>query len=105
MCRIIYNCTIAVQIRQALSGLGHLQNRAEEITHNYTVNSYVHLEMRVKRSKSWDMRYNWLRNRTTQQQFAILWDKRIHNLANYLTKHHPLSHHQIKRHDYVLNGF
>ena len=102
---LFHNCTVAVGIRNALTGLGHPQQRTDVITDNSTANSFVHSEMRVKRSKSWDMRYNWLRDRAAQRQFKIRWDKGIHNMADYFTKHHPPSHHRVKRHDYVLKGF
>ena len=102
---LFHNCTVAIGIRNALIGLGHQQGKTLVVTDNSTANSFVHSEMRVKRSKSWDMKYNWLRDRSAQQQFNILWDKGIYNLADYFTKHHPPGHHNIKRHDYILKGF
>ena len=102
---LFHNCAMAVGICHALYGLGHPQNCTEVITDNFTANSFVHSEMRVKRSKSWDMHYNLLRDRSAQQQFQIRWDKGIHNLADYFTKHHPPSHHCIKRYDYILKVF
>ena len=63
---LFHNCMTAVGIRHALNGLGHKRNRTEVITDNSTANSFVHSKMRVKRSKSWDMRYNWLRDRSAQ---------------------------------------
>ena len=74
------------------------------ITDNSTANSFVHSEMRVKRSKSWDMCFNWLRDCTAQNQFNIKWDKGIYNMADYFTKHHPPSHHRLKQTDYILKG-
>ena len=65
--------------------MGHPQTRTEVITNNSTANSLVHSEMRVKRSKSWDMKYNWMRDRMAQQQFHIKWDKGVHNMADYFT--------------------
>ncbi len=61
--------------------------------------------MREKRSKSWDMKFNWLRDCQAQQQFKIKWQKGSTNQANYFTKHHPPSHHKNKRYGYILNGF
>ncbi len=61
--------------------------------------------MRMKRSKSWDMKYNWLHDRAAQQQFNIIWDKGSRNMADYFTKHHPPSHHKIKHSDYILKGY
>lgn len=57
--------------------------------------------MHVKRSKSWDMKYNWLCDRTAQKQFHVKWDKGIHNMADYFTKYHPPLHHQSKGYDSI----
>ena len=81
--------------------MGHPQTKTEVITDNSTANSFVHSEIRVKCSKSWDMKHNWLRDRTAQNQFHIKWDKGIHNMADYFTKHHPPSHHQSKWYEYL----
>ena len=51
------------------------------------------------------MRFNWLQDRAAQNQFEIEWDKGIHNMADYFTKHHPPSHHRLKQSDYILRGF
>ena len=76
---------MAIGKRNALIGMGHVHNKTEVIIDNSTANSFVHSEMRVKRSKSWDMKYNWLRDRMAQQQFHIKWDKGIYNMANCFT--------------------
>ena len=55
----------------------------------------------LKRSKSWDMRYYWLRDRQMQRQFDIYWEEGIKNLADYFTKHHSTLDHQAKRSKYV----
>ena len=102
---IFHNCTTAIGIRNTLTAMGHPQGKTEVITDNSTANSFVHSEMRVKRSKSWDMKYNWLRDRAAQQQFHIKWDKGIHNMADYFTKHHPPAHHRSKHYDYILKNF
>ena len=102
---LFHNCCTAIGIRTALIGMGHKQDKTEVITDNSTANSFVHSEMRVKRSKSWDMKYNWLRDRVAQNQFLVKWDKGIHNMADYFTKHHPPSHHKIKRYHYILKPF
>ena len=102
---LFHNCTTAIGLRHALIGLGHTQNKTPVITDNSTTKSFVHSEMRVKRSKIWDMRFNWLRDRTAQKQFDIKWDKGIRNMADYFTKHHPPSYHRLKRSDYILHGF
>ena len=84
---------------------GHPQGKTTIMTDNSTATSFVHSSMREKRSKSWDMKFNWLRDCQAQQQFKIKWQKGSTNQANYFTKHHPPSHHKIKRYCYILNGF
>lgn len=61
--------------------------------------------MRQKRSKAWDMRYHWIRDRVAQEQFEIFWDKGTNNYADYFTKHHPPIHHQTIRPTYILKSF
>ena len=99
------NCGTAIGIRNTLIGMGHPQGKTPVITDDSTANSFVHSEMHVKHSKSWDMKYNWLRDCAAQQQFNIQWDKGTRNMVDYFTKHHLLSQHKIKRHDYILKGF
>jgi len=43
------------------------------------------------------MRYHWLREKQTKQQFRIFWDKGVNNHADYFTKHHPAKHHLYVR--------
>ena len=102
---LFLNYGTAIGICNTLIGMGYPQGKTPVITDNSTPKSFVHSEMRVKRSKSWDMKYNWLRDCAAQQQFNIQWDKGTINMADYFTKHHPPSHHKIKRHDHILKGF
>ena len=102
---LFLTCSTAIGIRNVLNGMGHPQGKTLVVTDNSTANSFVYSEMRMKRSKSWDMKYNWLRYRAAQQQFNIIWDKGSRNMADYFTKHHPPSHHKIKRSDYILKGY
>ena len=58
----------------------------------------------MKRSKSWDMRYHWLRDRENQKQFDIYWKPGIQNHADYWTKHHSVLHHRDMRPKYVRDN-
>ena len=49
---IFQNCVTAIGIRKTLIGMGHPQGKTEVITDNFTANSFIHSEIRVKRSKS-----------------------------------------------------
>ena len=50
------------------------------------------------------MRYHWLKDRSSQKQFIIYWDKGLNNFADYFTKHFPPAFHQKIRSTYILKG-
>ena len=90
---IFHNAQRAIPIRYILEQLGHPQPPTPIKTDNSTATGFIHNNIHQKKSKSWDMRYHWLRDRQTQQQFNIYWDKGTNNHADYFTKHHPVKHH------------
>ena len=49
------------------------------------------------------MRYHWLRDREAQKQFNIYWKQGDYNDADYFTKHHATTHHQVKQGDYLYD--
>lgn len=102
---IFHNCIVATGIRNTLKEMGHPQPPTPIITDNTTAHGFVHSAMRAKRSKSWDMKYNWLRDRETKNQFAIKWKTGKTNMADYFTKHHSPNVHRAERKNYVLKGF
>jgi hypothetical protein len=57
--------------------------------------------MKQKRSKAIDMRFYWILDGVAQNQFKILWKKGADNLTDYFTKHHPPTHHQRMRSQYL----
>ena len=97
---IFYNAQTALILRQILADLGHPQPATPIKTDNSTAHSFVHSNIRQKRSKSWDIRYHWLRDKALQQQLRIYWQKGIRNHGDYFTKHHPPQHHKIMRSKY-----
>ena len=98
------NAQDAVIIRIALQEIGHPQPPTPIKTDNTTAHSFVHDNIKQRKSKTWDMRWNWLRNRTVLNQLRIYWDKGILNDADYHTKHFPPAHHITQRPNYVLNA-
>ena len=102
---IYANCQAAIPIRHMLQALGHAQLPTAIKTDNKTAGQFVNKTLKLKRSKSWDMRYFWLLDRVTQQQFFIYWDKGSNNHGDYFTKHWPASYHQEIRPKYILKGF
>jgi hypothetical protein len=51
----------------------------------------------MKKLKSMDMKYHWLRCRISQMQLRHYWAAGKLNLGNYFTKHHPAILHQATR--------
>ena len=54
---------------------------------------FVHNNIYQKRSKAWDMRYHWLREKQVKNLFRIFWEKGSNNHTDYFTKYHPPKHH------------
>ena len=98
---VYHNAQTAIPIRIILQALNHPQPPTPIKTDNSTAHGFIHDNIHQKRSKSWDMRYYWLRDRKTQQQFLFFWDKGVNNEADYFTKHHPTKYHRHKRNRYV----
>ena len=95
---VFHNAQISLPIRHILECLQYPQPPTPLKTDNTTANGFIHDNIQQKRSKSWDMRYYWLRDKATQNKFKFFWEEGHHNNATYTTKHHPIKHHlQIRR--------
>jgi hypothetical protein len=86
-----------------LEELGHKQGPTPIQFDNKVATGIMNDDIQQKRSKSMDMRFYWLRDRQRPNQFHIHWKKGLDNKADYVTKHHPVKHHQTVRSAYVLN--
>ena len=98
---IFHNAQVAIPIRRLLEVLRHPQPPTPLKTDNSTACGFIHDNIHQKRSKSWDMRYYWLRDRLAQLQFRFFGDKGSNNNADYHTKHHPTKYHRLMRSRYV----
>jgi len=87
-----------------LEAIGHPQNSTIITTDNSTAHSFVYDNIHQKRSKSWDMRFYWLRDRMNQKQFIIKWAAGKSNKADYYTKNHPIKKHKEMRPMYNFDG-
>ena len=101
---VFHNSQEAIVLRTILEALGHPQPPTRIKTDNSTANSFVTNNIRQRRSKTWDMRWNWLRDDCTKRQISVYWDSGDNNDADYFTKHHPPKHHQLLRPKYILHG-
>ena len=98
---LFFNAQEALPIRYLLEQLGHKQPPTPLKTDNSTANSFVHSNIRQKRSKSWDMRFHWLRDKEALEQLNIYWEPGKQNDADYFTKHHSPQHHLDNRKKFV----
>ena len=83
-----------VPLHNTLEEMGWLQPNSPIQEDNSTAIGYVNNTIFVRCLKLFDMKLNWLKCREAQDRFQIFWDKGIHNLADYHTKHHPPDYHQ-----------
>ena len=82
--------------------MGHAQPPTTIKTDNSTAVGYVQKTIQQKKSKAWDMELHWLREKTNQEQFNVLWEKGKLNGADYFTKvTHPTIHHKSMRSNYI----
>ena len=81
--------------------MGHSQLPTSIATDNTTTTGFVHNNMFMKRSKSWDMNLHWLRDKEVEQHLNIHYEKDSGNGCDYFTKHHPTIHYRQQRSKYV----
>ena len=98
---LFHNAQTAIPIRAILEALGHRQPPTPLKTDNATANAFVHQQMRHKKSKAWDMRYWWLKEKFAKKHFQFFWQKGINNWADYFTKHFSPKKHQALRPRYI----
>ena len=85
----------AVPICTLLRELGHPQPATPIQVDNSTANGFANNIIKQKRSKAIDMRFYWIRDRTSQGQFLIYWQPGITNMSDYHTKHQSPAPHQV----------
>ena len=89
------NSQEAFPIRTLLLELGHPQPDTPIQVYNSTADGFANNTIKQKQLKAIDMRFYWIRDRTSQGQFLIYWQPGITNLGDYHTKHHLPAHHQL----------
>ena len=91
------NAQEALPIRQMLRDKGHLQPATPMQVDNTTAVGFANRTLKQKRSKSINMKYYWIQDRTNLQQFHIYWIPVKVNLGQYHTKNFSPAHHkQVK---------
>ena len=74
-------------MRPSLITLDHKQPAKPLKTDNYTTKGFLNSGMKPKHSKTWSMKWYWLRDKEILEQLRVYWDKGTINDANYFTKH------------------
>jgi hypothetical protein len=65
------NAQEALACHVSLLALGHPQPATPLKTDNLTANSFVHANIKQRRSKTWGMQWNWLRDKATHKSLRI----------------------------------
>ena len=86
-----------IPLRKTLEEMGWKQPPSPLQCDNSTAVGFTHKTIVSRKSRSWDLRLNWLRCKEAQKEFRIYWDKGSNNYGDYHTKHHPPVHHEAKR--------
>jgi hypothetical protein len=85
---------IAVGLRTILEALGHAQPPTLMLSDNACAVGLANDTVKMRRSKSIDMRYHWVKDRVKQLHFQVQWQRGADNLADFFTKPLPTSQHQ-----------
>ena len=101
-----HNSKQVIIIRRLLDTLGHPQHvdGTPFKMDNAVTTGFIYDNIKRKQSKTWDMNYNWMRDKEVHKLIRYYWDKGVNNDADYFTKHHPPKHHIQQRPKYILKG-
>ena len=75
-----------------LIALDHKQPATTLKTEISTTELFVNLGMRPKRSKTWVMKWHWLRENEVLDQLRVYFYRETRNNVNYFTNNHPPIH-------------
>ena len=98
---LYHNAQTSIPIRYILEALHHPQPPTPIKTDNATAHGFIYNNITLKKSKSWDMKYYWTRDRENQKQFKYIWDYGDQNEGDYFTKHHTTPYHREMRPRYI----
>ena len=93
----------AIGIINTLTDLGYPQRDTEIFCDNLCAVGIANNKFNLKRSKTIDMRYHWIRDQIKLRVFKVTWKAGKLNLADFFTKAHPVHHHTAIRWKYVLD--
>jgi hypothetical protein len=82
--------------RTILAALGHPQSATNLVCDNKCAVGLANDTLQIKRSKSIDMRFHWIRDRISQGHFTVTWAEGANNRADFFTKALPGHVHQAR---------
>ena len=85
-----------------ITEMSHSQPSTPAVTDSATGYRFVNDNICKKHSRVIDMRFYWVRDRVGQGKYLVYWMAGEHNIEKYVTKHHPTSHHWLKRRTYIF---
>ena len=91
---VFFNAKHAVGTRTILTAVGYPQPPTPILTDNACAVGLANDSVKVKRGKSIDMRFHWIRDRIKQGHFTVTWVAGADNLADFFTKALPVRRHQ-----------
>ena len=98
---LYHNAQTCIPIRYILEALQHPQPPTPIKTDNATAHGFIYNNINLKKSKSWDMKYYWTRDRANQKQFQFIWDYGDQNEGDFWTKIHPTCYQRQMRPKYI----
>ncbi len=81
--------------------MGHKKSPTPLQTNNSMAEAVINGKVQSKQTKAMDMQFHWLQDQECQQQFCINWKPGKVNYADYWMKHHPATHHQNMRKEFL----
>ena len=91
----------AISIINTLADLGYPQKETEIFCDNLCAVGLANNNFTLKRTKTIDMRYHWIRDQVKLGTFKVTWKAGKLNLADFFTKAHPVKHHLQIRWKYL----
>jgi hypothetical protein len=86
------NAQAAEPLRQTLADLGYPQPPTPIVYDNTISGALANNKCKQRKSKAFATRYHWIRDRVEQGHFRMVWRPGKDNMADFLTKAHPVHH-------------
>ena len=82
-CGTFNNINTSIYMQPDVIPLDHEQPATPLKMENSTTEGFVNSGMKPKRSKTWDMKWQWLRDKEVLEQLRVYWDKGTNNDTDY----------------------